>query len=229
MYIIFGILFGIIGLETILLFFIVFKTPAMTFLMANIFKKPVMYIMGKDHLAMFKTFSPKNGAAIIRGIGVFHLTENSHTLEYKTKTPIYLAFRDLAATLLPEYPAIIQEAREKGVVLNTLDDVTEIIYKIKNALYKPFDVVVKPFKTYKFHDLQNMFPYNLDPTFIDATVQCEVTKGLKQLKMAPAITTSVIILLVVAAVAVFIIRMGFQGTMDAKDCEMIVAAAKCVI
>jgi hypothetical protein len=84
-YIMFGVLFGIIGLETVLLFLVMFKTPAMTFLVANFLKRPVMYIMGKDHLGLFKHFKPQSGAAVIPGIGVFKLTENSHTLEYKTK------------------------------------------------------------------------------------------------------------------------------------------------
>lgn len=226
-YIMFGVCFGIIGIETVLLFLIIFKTPAMTFLMANFLKRPVMYIMGKDHLGIFKHFKPNKGSATISGVGIFKLTENSHTLEYKTKTPIYLAFRDLGATLLPEFPAIIQEVRGQGKILNTIEDIEKLIVDIKGGFAKPFDVKTESFKTYRFHDLENMFPFNLDPSFIDATVQYEITKGLKQMKSAPMVMMTVVILIVVAAVAVFIIQMGFKGSIDPATCANMVEAAKC--
>lgn len=186
-----------------------------------------MYIMGKDHLGVFKHFKPNKGSATIAGVGIFKMTENSHTLEYKTKTPIYLAFRDLGATLLPEFPAIIQEVRNKGKILNTIEDIEKLIADIKSGVEKPFNVPIESFKTYRFHDLENMFPFNLDPSFIDATVQYEISKGLKQLKAGPAITATIVILIVVAAVAIFIIRMGFKGCMDPGDCTSMVEAAKC--
>jgi hypothetical protein len=185
--------------------------------------------MGKDHLGIYRHFKPQNGAATVPGVGVFKLTENSHTLEYKTKTPIYLAFRDLSATLLPEFPAIIQEVREKGIIINNINDIEHIIVSIKNRIRKPFDVQIESFKTYRFHDLENMFPFNLDPSFIDATVQCEISKGLKQIKNMPMITSTVIILIVVAAVAIFIIRMGFRDTMSTSECTNMVNAAKCTL
>jgi hypothetical protein len=226
---IFTSLFIIIGIETVLLFLIIFKTPAMTFLAANFLRRPIMYIMGKDHLGVFRHFRPQGGSASIPGVGVFKLTENSHTLEYKTKTPIYLSFRDLSATQLPEFPAIIQEVREKGVIINNIDDIERLIYQIKTNITKPFNVQIQSFKTYRFHDLENMFPFNLDPSFIDATVQCEISKGLKQVKNMPMITTSVIIMVMVAAVAIFIIRMGFTDTIAASECTNMVNAAKCTL
>jgi len=226
---IFTTLFIIVAVQSIILFLIIFKTPAMTFLMANLLKRPVMYIMGKDHLGVFRHFRPSSGAATIAGVGVFKLTENSHTLEYKTKTPIYLAFRDMSATLLPEFPAIIQEVREKGMVINNIDDIENTIHKIKASILKPFDVKIQSFKTYRFHDLENMFPFNLDPSFIDSTVQCEISKGLKQVKNMPVVTTTVIIMIIVAAVAIFIIRMGFSDTISASECTNMVNAAKCSI
>lgn len=225
----FTCLFVIIGIETVILFLVIFKTPALTFLKANFLRRPVMYIMGKDHLGIFKVFRPQNGGAIIPGIGVFKLTENSHTLEYKTKTPIYLSFRDLSATLLPEFPAIIQEVREKGIIINNITDIESIIEKIKTNIKKPFDVKIESFKTYRFHDLENMFPFNLDPSFIDATVQCEISKGLKQIKNMPMITSTIFVLLIVAAVAIFIIRLAFKGTISPDECASMVNAAKCAV
>ena len=220
-------LYGIIGFETLIIVLIFWKTPAFTFLKAGILKLPLIYVIGKDHLGTFKAFRPKAGSASVKGVGLFNLTENSHTLESGAKIPIYFGFRDLAATLLPEYPAIIQEIREAGFLVNNIEDVKSYVRKIKGGAVGNLTVKVRPFKTYKFHDLANMFPNNLDPTFIDSTVQCEVAKFTKAMKTGPMVLMGIVILLIVAAVAVFILQKAFKGSMDPKDCEMMVAAAKC--
>jgi hypothetical protein len=226
---IFIILFATIAIETLLLIFILWKTPAWTFLMASISKKPLLYIIGKDRMGKFKAFKSENGAGKLGKDGLFHLTENSHTLETGSKTPIYFAFRDLAATLLPEYPAIIQELREKGVIINNIEDIQNYQKMIRKGMMEDLPISVEAYKTYKFHDLENMFPNNLDPTFIDATVQCEIAKYLKMLKMGPQILGGAVILLMVGAVAVFIVQKAFKGNMSAEDCQMMVQAAKCTI
>jgi len=223
------ILYGVVAFETLILIFICWKTPALTFLKASLLKCPVMYIIGKDHMGSFRTFKPQHGAGYIRNVGLFHLTENSHTLESGAKIPIYFAFQDLAATLLPEYPAIIQEIREEGFKVTTLDDVSGYLNQIKKGMRSSFPIKVKPFKTYKFHDLANMFPYNLDPTFIDSTVQCEVSKFTKIMKMGPMAMMGIVTLLIVAAIAVFIIQRAFKGQVGAGDCAKMVAAAKCAV
>jgi hypothetical protein len=221
------ILFGVIGLQSIILILILWRTPSMIFLKAAMFKKPVMYIIGKDHIGYFKTFKPKAGAANIKGVGLFNLTENSHTLEGGSKIPIYFAFRDLAATLLPDYPAIIQEIRENGFLVNNLEDVKMYINSIKAGMTENFPIKVKPYKTYKFHDLANMFPFNIDPTFIDSTVQCEVSKFIKTMKMAPIAIGTVVVMIVVGALAIFIINKSYKGQITSEDCATMVEAAKC--
>lgn len=226
---IFIILMAVIGVESLLLILIAWKTPALIFLKASVFKQPVMYIIGKDHVGRFATFKPKSGAGYVKKVGLFALTENSHTLEMGSKTPLYFAFRDLAATLLPEYPAIIQEIREKGFLVNNLDDVQVYIDKIHKGTLSNYPITIQQYKTYKFHDLANMFPFNLDPTFIDATVECEVSKFIKTMKVAPMVITGVLMALIVAAVAVFIASRAFKGCISANECSSMVSAAKCAV
>lgn len=221
---IFGAMLGVIAIQSLLLIFIVWKTPALTFLKASLLKKSLIYIVGKDRLGQFKTFTKSSGAAKVGKEGLYHLTENSHTLEAGSKTPIYFAFRDLAATLLPEYPAIIQELREQGLVINNLEDVDYYIKRIKNHSIDQIPVKVHAYKTYKLHDLENMFPNNLDPTFVDATVQCEVSQSLKMTKNTPMILGGIAVLLVVAAVAVYILNMSFGGQIPIAECQDMVKA-----
>ena len=222
-----GGLFAVIGLQALILIFVFWRTPAMVFLKAALLKKPLMYIIGKDRMGTFKAFKSESGAAKVGKDGLFHLTENSHTLEAGSKTPIYFAFRDLAATLLPEYPAIIQEIRAQGIVINNIEDVNHYIDKIKKGVTPDLPVSVAAYKTYKFHDLENMFPNNLDPTFIDATVQCEVSKGLKLMKNGPMMLTGMIMLIMAVGVAVFIMQKAFSGkTLTVGECNSMIGAVK---
>ena len=223
----FIILFGIIGIETVILFFIIFKTPALTFLRASMSKRPVMFIIGKDGLGKFTTFKPQNGAAMVGKDGLYNLTEGSQVLEIGSKIPLYFAFRDLAATLDPEYPAIVQEIKESGLAITNIEDIKRFHKLIKDGVTNDFPVNVEAYKTYNFADLENMFPNNLDPTFIDATVQSEVAKSLKIMKAGPQVLMGVVTLVIVAAVATLIIQKAFKGSIDLADCKAMVSAAKC--
>jgi hypothetical protein len=226
---IFVILMVVIAIQSILLILIMWKTPAFTFLKASLTKMNVLYVIGKDRLGFFKAFKAKNGAAILGKDGIFALTDNSSTLESGSKIPIYFAFRDLAATLFPEYPAIIQELREKGLVINNIEDVNGYIKKIKQGLVQDLPVTIHAYKTYKFHELENMFPNNLDPSFIDATVQCEISRGLKLMKMTPALVGGGIMILMVAAVAIFIINKAFSGNITVEDCQALVSSGQIAV
>lgn len=220
---IFVALMSVLAIESLMLIFIVWKTPALTFLKASLLKQSLIYIMGKDKMGSFHTFTKKSGAAKIGKEGLFNLTENSHTLEAGSKIPIYFAFRDLAATLYPEYPAIIQELRENGFKINNIEDVEQYVNQIKYSGKDDFPVNVHAYKTYRLHDLENMFPNNLDPTFIDATVQYEVSQSLKMTKNAPLIFGGLFALIITAAVAIYILNMAFGDHIPIKECKDMVS------
>jgi hypothetical protein len=224
---IFIILYSLIAIESLLLIFLLWRTPAIPFMIAFLMKRPLIYMIGKDRLGEFKTLVPKFGGGSVKNIGLFSLTENSHTLEMKTKTPIYFAFRDHAATLDITYPAILQEIKEKGIRITNIEDITNLITNIKDKLIDTIDIGIKPFKTYKLHELENMFPFNLDPTFIDAQVQGELNKMSKLTKAIPIITGSIIVLIMVAAIAVYIMEKAFKGCISVGDASAMVSAAKC--
>ena len=224
---VFVFLMIVVAIESLMLLFIVFKTPALTFLKAALFKLPLMYVIGKDSLGHFRAFKSVGNTAKVGKDGLYNLTENSHTLEMSSKVPLFIAFRDLAATMLPEYPAIIQELREQGLVINNVEDINIYLQKIKRGVSEDLPITVKPYKSYKFHDLENMFPNNLDPTFIDATVQSETARNLKMMKSGPMMIGGVVILMMVAALSVYILRMSFTDAITSQDCAVLVDAAKC--
>jgi len=217
----FVILYSFIALETLAIVFIALKTPAFTFLVATFLNKDIMYLVGKDRRAEFKLITKKHGSAVVKNIGIFNLTENSSTLEKKTKTAIYFAFRDFAATLDPTYPAIIQELRENGYKISTIDDIQELLLKIKNGLKENQNLGIQPFKTYRIHDMENMFPLNLDPTFIESQVQGELNKFNKMIKGTNQVLQGLVVLIVVAAVAIFILNKAFKGQISTSECSLI--------
>lgn len=229
MLITFGILFLVVAVQLVALIFVFIKTPAGVFLKASMLKQSVLYIMDKDKTAKFITFKSRNGAAIAGKDGVFGLTEDSATMERVSKVSLYFAFRDLAATMDPMYPAIIQELNEQGLAIDNFQDIEVLLDKIEQGLEENFPVKVRSFKTYKMHGLSNMFPFNADPSFVDATIQNEISEGLKMMKATPMFVGGVITLLMVSAVAVYILRLAFKGTITAEECQAMVSAAKCAV
>lgn len=217
----FAILFGVIGIETILILLVFWKTPAMTFLIASLTKRSILINIGRDKVAEFLAFPRKYGAAWVKKEGIYNLTEGSHILEAKTKIPMFLAFRDFASTLSMEYPAILQELREKGHKLTDVEDLTNLIRDIKKGKIEEITIDVKAYKTYKVHDLLNMFPFNLDPTFIDAQIQGELNRFNKLIKGTQTMMMGIVMLVIISAVAVFIIQRAFKGSIGIGECKEI--------
>ena len=215
------ILFSIIGIETLLLLFIVIKTPALTFLAASFFKKSIMIIVGRDKISSFKTFKREFGSAHIKKEGLYNLTENSHMLDDKSKVPMYLSYRDFAGTLDITYPCLLQELREKGLKISTIEDYKDLLKRSNVELKQKLPLETKQFKTYKINDLENMFPFNIDPTFVEAQVQGKLAKFNRLMKAAPMALMGIVILLVVAAITVFILQRAFKGCISQGDCANI--------
>lgn len=222
----FVILYSVIGLLSLLLILVFIKTPAMPFLMASLLKKKIMYIIGKDKSGVFRTFTSRFGSGVVKGEGLFNLTENSHTLEQKTKTPIYFSFRDCGATQDLVYPAMLQELREH-FNLNNVDDLQNLIDTVKQGVDKKFDISIQPYKTYSIADMENMFPFNLDPTFIDSQVQGELTRALKLKNATPMIITGLVALFIAGGLAVYLVTTAFKGNISEQQCtEMIKLATR---
>lgn len=219
---------AVIAIESLMLLFVFWKTPAMPFIGAFLTGKSLVYSVGKDKVGYFKAMKRQYGSGVVKKSGIYELTENSHTLEGKTKIPIYFAFEKFGATMKLEYPAIIQELRQQGYAISTIEDVQQLIQDIKLGKRDQVQINIKPYKTYNITDLENMFPLNLSPEFIDAQVQGELAKYSKLMKQTPLMLGMIAVLIVIAAVAIYIIRLAFTGSISATDCTNMVSAAKCI-
>jgi hypothetical protein len=225
--VIYIVLMSVIAIESLILVFVLIKTPAITFLMASLLKKSIMYSVGKDKMGTFRSMKRMHGSGVVKGSGVYELTEGSHTIESVSKIPIYVGYEKFGATMVLDYPAIVQELKESGIPITNIDDINNLINQIKLGQREQVQINIKPYKTYNITDLENMFPLNLSPEFIDAQVQGELSKYMKLAKQTPLMMGFVLVLIVVAAVAIYIIRLAFVGSISAGDCSNMVAAAKC--
>ena len=158
------IMFGMIFLIMIIMW-----TPAMTFMWSRFVRKPVFFLWGRDGIGNFAV--PKkyeNQYAFFKKHGPIGITRDSHVFEKKTKQTIYLADKDIGATIQREWPRIVEELKR------TLNIRSGKEYKIaiENALKHQDDPAFNPdifFKgsTVKVSDLAQFFPMNLKPIFIE--------------------------------------------------------------
>ncbi|MCH8003903.1 MAG: hypothetical protein IH934_04715 [Nanoarchaeota archaeon] len=169
-----------------------FMTPALIFLKAK-FKRgsSLVYVVNRGQQGQFFIANSKHqGIADVKGEGPYIITENSHTIEKKSKLPFYFAFGEFASTLPLEFIALVQKLKETDEKFSTIDDlgkyarmkfnedkkVWEKVNEDKmtekqKELIKITEVAIKPYKTLKLHDMANMFPYNITPALIESKTQ----------------------------------------------------------
>jgi len=185
-----GWLFFIILL--VLYIFIMVKTPAWTFFIANLSGKPIIRAITPTGSGTFRRVKKIDAGCGDIPEGTFKLMENSYTRDTKSKVPIFDAFTTHGTTVNKQFAAIVEELRLKGFVINnfkqyeqlvgiasnkedgdkyinsfTKEEEKERAIKLVETLRDPkFRIDIKTFKSYRMHELSNMFPFNLSPTFI---------------------------------------------------------------
>ncbi|KKK68795.1 hypothetical protein LCGC14_2940450, partial [marine sediment metagenome] len=114
-YYIFIAIFFIAAILLLIVLMVGFLTPAIIFLKAKLVKGSLIYSVNRGQMGRFLIASNKfQGIADVPKVGPFIITENSHTIEHKSKTPFYFAFGEFAATLPLDFVMIVQKLREKG-------------------------------------------------------------------------------------------------------------------
>lgn len=114
-YIIYGIL-GLTGWFAVMLFFIIFWTPALTFLKAKWQRSSVIYEINRAQGGRFLIGKHKSqGIAEVRKVGPFILSENSHTIEQKSRVALFFAFGEFAATLPMRWVYVLNKLRDKAI------------------------------------------------------------------------------------------------------------------
>ena len=196
-YYIFIAIFIIAALLLTILLLVGFLTPALIFLKAKFKKASLVYSVNRGQIGKFLIASNKfQGIADVKGVGPYIITENSHTLEEKSKTQLFFAFGEYAATLPLEFAKIVQYLRDTGKKVTNISDLAGMIGMEFNDQTKAWveipkeklteeqkktieelEVTIDPYKTIKLHDLANMFPFNITPALMESKTQHMI--GLK--------------------------------------------------
>ena len=196
-YYIFIAIFIIAALLLTILLLVGFLTPALIFLKAKFKKASLVYSVNRGQIGKFLIASNKfQGIADVKGVGPYIITENSHTLEEKSKTQLFFAFGEYAATLPLEFAKIVQYLRDTGKKVTNISDLagmigmefndqtkawveipTENLTEEQKKTIEELEVTIDPYKTIKLHDLANMFPFNITPALMESKTQHMI--GLK--------------------------------------------------
>lgn len=222
-YVFIGI-FVVMGIFLFMLFLIGFFTPAMIFLKAKLKKAVLIYSVNRGGVGQFLIGTGKfQGIADVAKVGPFIITENSHTLEKKSKTPMYFAFGEFAATLPLNFAQLVQRLRKKGHKITNISDLSQLAGMVfdndkktwtmnedatdqQKQITKELEIDIRPYETIKIHDLANMFPFNITPALIESKTQHMI--GLKQFmfnKMTPQFVMMFLMIMIGTSLAAIIL------------------------
>jgi len=229
----YGLLFGwvlavVFGLLTLAAFKI---TPAKAFLKAWFKKTPIAWVKDRTGRGEFMVTSETDPGSIdVKGLGFVHLVEGSMVREKNSKAPVFDVFAEFGTSIPREYAANVQELREAGFKINDFRDYKHLVDLASNKRYadeyvksmktekkkqeaeelvqqiQNHQIEVKPYKTYKVHELAFMFPFNISPVYVDAKVTNAVNRMLKKekLKKEFMIYAAMAVLIIVVAIVIFL-------------------------
>lgn len=205
----------------ILLAFILIKTPAGKFLKAFFTRKPLFFVISEAQQAAF--FVPKkwdrNGAEL--SLGTFGITKNSHVLELKSRVPVFLAFSDFGITLNNNFTRVLHALKYKyDIPINDISDYEKVLRKEdltneKGEVVFNFDTAAQDIKneiirldsntTVKFHELKGMFPFNINPSFIESKIQANRAIDRRKMAFNQGLAVTVGIFIILAGIGFYMI------------------------
>ena len=174
----------ILGMLMIFFVIIIFLwTPAGTFLRAKLKNLPVFLMAGRDGIGGF--YSPEfseNQYAHFKKAGTYAITRESYIFDRKSKMPIYIADKDIGASINKEWPKILDQMRDKFKNLKTGKDYLKII---EAACQAPNDALKNPElllkgSTIRISELSKFFPMNIKPTYIDEYAMIAVRRDRRK-------------------------------------------------
>lgn len=196
-----------LGLAMILIF-VFAKTPAKDFIVSFIRKRPLVFMKTRDGSGFFKAGNTAiAGTADVKGVGPIALQEGSYVREFKSGVPIYECFNENATSLSQTYAAILTEMRELGFYITNFEQYESIIamanddvkyeeykaklddpqvianFEEKMTNLKNAGISIKPFKTYTTHELSNMFPFNMNPAYVEQYSTAQLNAFIKKHKI----------------------------------------------
>lgn len=252
----YGMLLGwVVATVTGLLAFAFLKvTPAKIFLKAWLKKKPIAWVRYRTGIGEFRIGDDSDpGSMDVKGIGTVMLTENSYVREKCSGAAVFDTFSEYGTTISKEYSPIIHELKEKGFKINNFEDYKALVQLTQDEDYaakyvegmpsdeekeearkkiaelKELKIEIKPYKTYRVHELAYMFPNNISPVYVDAKVTNAVNRRMMKMRMDQKMWIYIgfgALLIVLAIVIVFKVIKQPEPQVIIKTIETGVVAAQ---
>jgi len=225
-----GVAIGLIAI--VLHILIALRTPAWTFFKAGMQKKPILFTVRRDQWAKFELVKDTKAGVLRLKNGYYNITEGSHHIEHKSKAIIFYGMSDVATTIPNWYPALIEDLKKKGYRIGNWGDYKKLVMFANKML--PFEAIkhivatpeakksfrddlkdgtikIQPYKTLPLHNLTYMFPFNLNPSFIEARTQYEVQQNKSKENLIKVIMPLAIVLAIVIIAAAVAFQMISKG------------------
>jgi hypothetical protein len=191
-----GLIFGA------LLLLIYLRTPVFTFLKSGMSRKPLMLMSNKNGEAQFVNCEQRPNT-LFNEYGYFNKAEDSHLNLKKPNVSFYFAFNEFSTTIPLYYNIILDHLRACGFNIKKWDNYDKLVKVLnddskKSLFLKDCESKLSPeeytklislinngikketLSTIKLNNLQNIFPYNIDPVFIRSNINNEVILKMKQ-------------------------------------------------
>lgn len=163
------------------------------------FRKPVFLLSGRENIGGF--FCPgmwTSKFASIKGHGVYKTTERSYILDGKSGKPIFLANKEIGATIPKEWPEIIKELEKiTGKEIKDSKDYKLVIADAIQREGKEAKFTLKSGETIKISDLQQFFPLNIQPTFLEEYGQLRAQQERRKQKNTMNMLSFAVLILII--------------------------------
>jgi hypothetical protein len=237
---------GNIVFTTILLFFLVFflfKTPLKQYVKAIFSGGSMIFVV--DHTGQGSLVCAKDDHEGLsnKDIGRFEKSEKSAIFERSSRLPHYIGFSDYGMTIPPEWPPILEEIRASGVKVTDLESYwfcvnlsrdpaaqQGFLSKLKDPKQKEEGqkiiellkkkIQVKPFRTYSYTNLVNMFPNNETPAAKETYADIRVRQALRNKEALKWLVFAGIFVLMICLAVGILLRMLPQGVPPEVVCKM---------
>ena len=210
---------------------IAWKTPAWTFLKGSMKRLPLIWIITKSGQGFFRLGqNALKGSAEVKGFGLVNLTERSQVREEKTGSPVYKVFAENSSSIPDYYDTVVEILREKhNIIVNTFSDYKRLVDLATKEEYaqeqldllkdekkkaklqalidklKNIKLEIKPYQSYTMHNLNNMFPFNIDPSFIESEQQRKINNEIKRQRFTHKVLPYIGVLVILAGIGFYII------------------------
>jgi hypothetical protein len=199
-------------------------TPAWKFLRAKIKGVPMILTQFKDQYSEFRPGTKPRAEATKIDQSHVHLTNSSHMIDKKSKVPLYFHFSGHGITDDPLFNATLSELREMGFKFDNYEELKLVVDLVNDKTFRDkymaelkdqnikkqleetikkaenTTIEIKSYKTYKFQDIKNFYPFNINSDYSEAITEEEVTLALKKSKAKENIVKMLVVLGVVFAV-----------------------------